>query len=106
MSEFNNDGLQDGQEAVGSTEANPSLEDQLQVEHRSSSGSGSEYLNSTESENDEPDTGVMAQSGGKKQKKGLMGRDQIRKIRSHLPSEVSNSEEHVGQKRKAAQNQE
>ena len=105
MSEFNNDGLQDGQEAVGSTEANPSLEDQLQVEHCSSSGSGSEYLNSTESENDEPDTGVMVQSGGKKQKKGLMGQDQIRKIQSHLPSEVSNSE-HVGQKRKAAQNQE
>jgi hypothetical protein len=36
-------------------------------------------------------------------KKGIVGRDQIQKIRSQMPSQAI---EHVGQKRKAAQNQE
>ena len=103
-SEFN-DGLQDEQEAV----ADQNFEDP----HRSSSASGSNYEVGAESEdaeeifeieNHESDMVVMVKSGGKTQKKGLIGRDQIRKIHSHLSSEVSS--EHVGQKRKAAQNQE
>ena len=103
-SEFDN-GLQDEQEAV----ADQNFEDP----HRSFSASGSDYKVGAESEdaeeifeieNHESDMVVMVKSGGKKQKKGLIGRDQIRKICSHLSSEVSS--EHVGQKRKAAQNQE
>jgi hypothetical protein len=100
-SEFD-DGLQDEREA----DADQNFEDQP----RSSSASGSDYEVSAESEeileigNDEPLADIIVESRGKKQKKGLMGRNQIRKIRSHLSSEVNS--EHVGQKRKAAPNQE
>jgi hypothetical protein len=116
VSELDDDGLQDRQEAV----AEENIEDQL--EYCSSSASGSEYgkdgqpeasaesedelveLENDEPDDDEPDVGIMVKSGGKKQKKGLVGRDQIRKIRNHLSSEVTEVE-HVGQKRKATQNQ-
>jgi hypothetical protein len=77
-------------------------------EHHSSSTSGSEYGGDgpesedsdevVELENDEP--------VGKKQKKGLMGRDQIKKIRRQLSSEVTTvNVEQVGQKRKSTKNQ-
>ena len=96
------DGLQDEWEA----DADQNFEDQ----RRSSSASGSDYEVSAESEeilemgNDEPLADIIVESHGKKQKKGLMGRNEIRKIRSHLSSKVNS--EHVGQKRKAAPNQE
>lgn len=55
---------------------------------------------------EEADLEIRVGGGGKKQKQGLAGRNEIQKIRSQLPS-VSSSVEHVvtvrGQKRKAAQ---
>ena len=108
---FPDDGLQDEQEVVD----DPYLE--LEDQHHSSSPSSSEYhdevgkknedikdnLEVIEIENNKLDTDIIIKTGDKKQKKGLMGRDQIWKIQS----QSSNHDlEHVGQKRKGAQIQE
>ena len=103
-------GIDHGQEEdEQEADADQNFEDKC----HSSSASGSDYKVSAESEeiigikNDKPDMGIIIESGGKKQKKGLMGRNQIRKICSHLSSEPSEvNSEHVGQKRKAAPIQE
>lgn len=89
-SDLDNNGLQN--EQLEEVVDDPDLE--LEDQHCSSSPSGSEYhdkvgeenedvednLEVTEIKNDKNNTEMIVKGGGKKQKKGLMGRDQIRKI--------------------------